>query len=151
MIRHGCPNLRWRISSSALSMIMSPIRPNQMTTGLGEAFDTECGRGPAAICDSSRAAVRPLASQYTATCQPRLWRRIGHTSEAPARRTLLCGNQSELFQTRLDGAQRASVLVSNGDGGISLLEGCDESAFLLGRPCAADIVGQLRPPLRAGG
>src|SRR5579883_2698338 len=72
-------------------------------------------------------------------------------SKAATRGALLCRVEAQLFQTRLDSAQRASVLVRKGARGIPILEGGDESAFLLGRPCATNVVGQLRAPQRAGG
>src|SRR5690242_13144298 len=65
-------------------------------------------------------------------------------ASTPARKAstggaLLCRDQTEFFQTRLDSAQRASVLVCQGDRGVPLLEGSDEPALLLGRPRAADV------------
>src|SRR5512146_1152180 len=151
MIRQGCPNRRWRISSSARSMIMSPILPNQMTTGCEGAFSTGYGAVLAAVFDSSRAALRPLAREYTAACGTRPRRHVGNPGEAAAGHALFRGDQPQFLETRLDRAQRAAVLARNGDRRLAALEGGDEPALLFGRPCLADVVGQLRAPLRAGG
>src|SRR6185437_11625409 len=101
----------------------------------------------AAIFDSSRATLRPLAPQYTAACGPRS-RCLRDTGEAAARRALFRGDESELLQTSLDCAQRASVLARDRHRRIAGLEGGDQSALLLRRPCLADVVGKLCAPQR---
>lgn len=67
--------------------------------------------------------------------------RLRWSSESAAGSTLLRCNESEFFQTRLDRAERASVLMRDCDRRIAALECGDELAFFLCGPCLPDIVG----------
>src|SRR6185312_16406706 len=112
---------------------------NQMTTGVGRGGATvmprkrECSNPSARLTGNiehnwdwagapprirrswmSRAALLPLAPQYTAASAPQPGRFLGDAGEATARSALLRGDESKLLQTRLDSTQSTAVLARNG-------------------------------------